>query len=149
MGSILDNINCTVIEDMNIMLNAAYTWGEIAMALKQMDPLKALGPNGLPPIFFQHYWGVTGNDVMKTVISCLTTSNIPVGINQIYISLIPKVKCPTRVSEFWPISLCNIIYKLVSKVLANRLKIFFPPLFLNLKVPSNQIRLFLIISLSH
>lgn len=138
-----------IIEDMNIMLNAAYTRDEIAVALKQMDPLKAPGPNGLPPIFFQHYWGVIGDDVMEGVISCLTTGNIPAGINQTYISLIPKVKCLTRVSVFWPISLCNIIYKLVSKVLANRLKIFCPPLFLNLKVPSSQIRLFLIISLLH
>ena len=44
------------------------------------------------------------------------------GLNDTYICLIPKVKCPQKIIEFWPTSLCNDIYKIVSKVLANRLK---------------------------
>ena len=63
-----------------------------------------------------------GNDVTEAVLSCLTSSVIPLSINRTFITLIPKVKSPLKVSEFRPISLCNIIYKLVSKVIANKLK---------------------------
>ena len=63
-----------------------------------------------------------GEDVIEAVLSCLTSGVIPPSINRTFITLIPKVKSPTKVSEYRPISLCNIIYKLVSKVIANRLK---------------------------
>ena len=63
-----------------------------------------------------------GEDVTEAVLSCLTSGVIPPFINQTFITLIPKVKSPTKVSEYRPISLCNIIYKLVSKVIANKLK---------------------------
>lgn len=51
---------------------------------------------------------------------------MPRSLNETYICLIPKVKCPQKITEFYPISLCNVIYKIVSKVLANRLKKILP-----------------------
>ena len=74
------------------------------------------------PFFFQHYWSSVGVDVTEVVLSCLASGVIPPSINQTFITLIPKVKSLIKVSEYRPISLCNIIYKLVSKVIANRLK---------------------------
>ena len=47
---------------------------------------------------------------------------MPPTLNMTHIALIPKVKSPTCVTEFRPISLCNMLYKLIYKVLANRLK---------------------------
>ena len=61
-------------------------------------------------------------DVSLTVLSCLNSSIIPPNLNHTYITLIPKVKSPQRVTKFHPIALCNILYKLVSKVLANMFK---------------------------
>ena len=62
----------------------------------------------------------------EVVLSCLSTGVIPPSINRTFITLIPKVKSPTKAFEFRPISLCNIIYKLVSKVVANRMKGLLP-----------------------
>ena len=122
MEEVVDGIPCSVSAEMNQMLIGEFTKEEVVTALKQMDPLKALGPDGLPPLFSQHYWLSIGDDVTDAVLSCLTSGVIPPSINRTYITLIPKVKSPSKVTNFHPISLCNIIYKLVSKVIANRLK---------------------------
>ena len=111
---------------MNNSLIRNFSKVEVEVALKQMAPLKAPGPDGMPPAFFQHYWDSIGDDVVKAVVSCLNSNSIEPGLNHTFITLIPKVKCPEFVTEFRPIALCNILYKLVSKVLANRLKKILP-----------------------
>jgi hypothetical protein len=91
-----------------------------------MAPLKASGPNGMPPLFFQKYWKVVGPEVTQGVLSCLNSGHILNAINHTFITLIPKVKTLEKITEFRPISLCNVIYKLISKVIANRLKGILP-----------------------
>ena len=56
----------------------------------------------------------------------LSGEDDPVRINNTFIVLIPKVKSPEELGQFRPISLCNVIYKIASKVLANRLKMLLP-----------------------
>ena len=94
----------------------------MAVAIREMAPLKAPGPDGMPPLFFQIYWLDIGMDITKAVLSSLNSGSLLKSINHTFISLIPKVKNPERVTEFRPISLCNVIYKIISKVIANRLK---------------------------
>ena len=77
-------------------------------------------------MFYQKYWHLIGEDVSNAVITCLNSSKILKAINHTYITLIPKVKNPEIVSEFRPISLCNVIYKIISKMLTNRLKSVLP-----------------------
>ena len=60
--------------------------------------------------------------MIDVVLHCLNTGKIFTGLNHTYITIIPKVKCLEKVSDFRPIALCNILYKIISKVLANRLK---------------------------
>ncbi len=65
------------------------------------------------------------------MLSCLNTGQLLHSINHTFITLIPKVKCPETVTDFRPISLCNMIYKLVSKVIANKLKTILPHIISN------------------
>ena len=63
-----------------------------------------------------------GDNVVIVVLDYLNFSIMVPAINHTHIVLIPKVKSPEKMSDFRPISLCNVIYKIISKVLANRLK---------------------------
>ena len=56
------------------------------------------------------------------VLEALNSSVVPESLNSTFIALIPKVKQPRKVSNFHPIGLCNVVYKLISKVLVNQLK---------------------------
>ena len=67
-----------------------------------------------------------GESVIIDVLDFLNNGNMLPDINHTNIVLIPKVKNPERMSKFRPISLCNVIYKIISKVLANRLKQVLP-----------------------
>jgi hypothetical protein len=123
---VVENIMPSVTTTMNSMLVSDFTADEVVQALKQMAPLKAPGPDGLPPVFYQNYWHLIGEDVIAAVLGSLNSGKILRAINHTYVTLIPKVKNPEVVTEFRPISLCNVIYKIISKVLANRLKTILP-----------------------
>jgi hypothetical protein len=87
-----------------------------------MAPVKALSLDGLSAGFFLDNWDTVGEEVCQIVLTALNSGCMNKGMKFTYIALIPKVKSPEKVSDFRPISLCNVIYKMVSKVLANRLK---------------------------
>lgn len=123
---VVEHIMPVVTEGMNEDLCREFTPAEVVVALKQMAPLKAPGPDGLPPLFYHKYWHLIGDEVTKAVLTCLNTGKILQATNHTYITLIPKVQNPKAVVDFRPISLCNVIYKLISKVLANRLKTLLP-----------------------
>ena len=91
-----------------------------------MAPLKAPGPDGMPPLFYQQYWNLVGDVVCQSVLKFLNTASLPEHLNHTFITLIPKKKHLEFASEFRPISLCNVLYKIFSKVLANRLKRILP-----------------------
>ena len=83
----------------------------------------APGPDGMSAIFYQKYWNIVGNDVTSIVLNVLNFDNPMTKLNKTNITLVPKVKQPTRMKDFRPISLSNVAYKLIFKVLANRLKV--------------------------
>ena len=91
-----------------------------------MHPLKAPGPDGLPALFFQKFWHIIGQEVTELALGILNGGGEVTHLNHTYICLILKVKKPTHTWEFRPISLCNEIFKIVTKTIANRLKIILP-----------------------
>jgi hypothetical protein len=108
---------------MNHKLLAEFTIEEITAALNQMSPLKALGPDGFPMCFYKHNWATVYPEVCSTILPFLNLGCMDPNINITHIALIPKVASPGCVTDFHPISLCNVAYKLISKVLANRLNL--------------------------
>ncbi|XP_042962379.1 uncharacterized protein LOC122296642 [Carya illinoinensis] len=108
--------------DMKSWLSKPFTREEVRSAVFQMNPLGSPGPDGFPAHFYQKHWEVVGEEVGSYVLEVLNCSRSLQDVNDTYISLIPKVKNPKRVAEFRPISLCNVLYKIVSKTLANRMK---------------------------
>ena len=118
----LNAISNWVTPDMNEELLVEFTVEVVWRALQQMHPTKAPSPDGMSPIFYQKYWDIVGPGVVQCALDDLNSVVLPYGLNETYICLIPKVKSPQKITEFRPISLCNVLYKIISKVLANRLK---------------------------
>ena len=116
----------TVTAEMNVGLDKSFTGEEVFKALKQMAPLIAPGPDGMSPIFYKTFWHIVGRDVTEAVLNALNNGHVPANFNATFIALIPKIKDPKKVSDFRPISLCNVVYKLIAKVLVNRLKCILP-----------------------
>ena len=67
------------------------------------------------PLFYQHFWPIIGEVVTKTILDFLNHGLSPSNFNETYIVLIPKVKEPKRVTDFCPISLCNVVFRITSK----------------------------------
>ncbi|KAL0355119.1 UNVERIFIED_CONTAM: hypothetical protein Sradi_3958800 [Sesamum radiatum] len=109
-------------EKMNNDMLQPYTEEEVQKAVFQMAPLKSPGPDGIPPIFYQFYWSYIKSDVLSFVLNLLNNRVIDSSINKIQIVLIPKGKNSENLGQFRPISLCNVLYKIVSKTIANKLK---------------------------
>lgn len=103
-------------------LDRPFTPIEVHNALWKMHPNKSPGSAGFSPLFFQKYWDIVGNSVSSLSL-CILNEGLDVScINQTLITLIPKVDNPTLFFQFRPISLCNVIYKMVAKCLSIRLK---------------------------
>jgi hypothetical protein len=122
MNGVLDSITPRVTDEMNDYLNLEYTEDEVKRALDEMGDLKAPGADGMPAVVYKRFWGTVGETVVKEVLQVLRGGSIPEGWNETIVVLIPKVQNPDRMKDLRPISLCNVVYKLISKVIANRLK---------------------------
>jgi hypothetical protein len=123
---LLDAVQAKVSQDMNTSLMKEFTEEELRAALGSIGDLKAPGPDGMPSIFYKKFWDTVGDRVVQVVLGVLAGGSMPEGWTDTTIVLIPKVNKAEQVKDLLPISLCNVLYKLVAKVLANRLKKVLP-----------------------
>ena len=106
----------------NESLVAPFSKEEFTKVIKQMHPEKTPGLDGLNPGFYQHLWPLIGDQIFFVASQWLSTGAFPLGLNNSLIVLIPKCENPSSMKELKPISLCNVLYKFVAKVLANHMK---------------------------
>ncbi|KAL8106747.1 hypothetical protein AgCh_023493 [Apium graveolens] len=110
-------------EDQKQFLIMPITDLEVKEALFAIHPDKAPGNDGLNPAFFQVYWDIVGQDLCNFCKTFFQTGRLSDSVNTTLVCLIPKIKQPKKVADLRPISLCNVLMRTLSKVLANRLKL--------------------------
>ncbi|PKU67899.1 integrator complex subunit 11 [Dendrobium catenatum] len=93
-----------------------------------MNADSVAGPDGYTVKFFQHLWQFIYEDVYATVLDFFNGTPIPKFFTSTSIALIPKSNMVNSWNDFRPISLCTIFYKLISKILVNRLSVLLPKL---------------------
>jgi len=83
-------IHSVISEEMNSQSSSDFMAWEVQQAIKQMAPLKAPSPDGMPPFFYQHYWDLIGDDITLSILNFLHTASLLEHLNHIFITLIPK-----------------------------------------------------------
>jgi hypothetical protein len=89
-----------------------------------MKSYKAPGPDGFQPIFFKLFWEDVGDDLWKFIKSAFDNGRYDPKICETLIVLLPKGESQTTFKDLRPISLCNVTYKLISKIVVSRLRPF-------------------------
>ncbi|GLT80127.1 hypothetical protein SLA2020_515820 [Shorea laevis] len=106
----------------NASLLAPISIDEVKFALFSMKGLKSPGPDGIQPIFYQKHWNVVSGTLHSFVNKALIDGFFDHWLLQAHIALIPKGESPDVIQKFRPICLLNVAYKVLSKVIVNRLR---------------------------
>ncbi|GJV92051.1 hypothetical protein Tco_1539864 [Tanacetum coccineum] len=111
----------TVSDLANAHMTSPITNNEIKRAMFDIGDDKAPGPDGYTSAFFKKGWDVVGQEVCTAVHDFFANGQLLKEVNHTFIALIPKVTTPLKVTDYRPISCCNVLYKCISKILTNRI----------------------------
>lgn len=100
-------------------MQAGVTKNEIKKVIFSMNKNKAPGPDGFSAGFFQQAWPVVGDEVCEAVLEFFTWGRLLKEVNATILTLVPKKKNPASMGDYRPISCCNLVYKCITKILAN------------------------------
>jgi hypothetical protein len=103
------------------MLTEIFTMEEISEVVKGCDGSKSPRPDGFNFAFIKQFWDLLMHDVRIMFDQFHGNECLPKCLSAYFLTLIPKVKSPQALGDFRPISLLGCLYKMVTKVLANRL----------------------------
>lgn len=110
-----------VTDPMNELLSKEFIKKEVEEVIRQIGLLKSPSPNGFGACFYQFYCVIVGDEVSKVVLAFLNGGMMDRAINFTYIALIPKVKDRVEVSDYKLINFCNVLYRIITKVLTTRM----------------------------
>jgi hypothetical protein len=95
---------------------------EMIQAIWSLEKDKAPGPDGFSIHFYRTFWNIVRSNLKRMLNHTLRKKKVGGGTNSTFLALIPKEINPSSFSRFHPISLCNSTYKILTKIIANRLK---------------------------
>ena len=98
----------------------------ILQVVRDLEGDQALGPDGFTMAFYHHCWRVVEKDVLAE--EFFQHCKFEKSLNATFIALIPKRNDASNIRDFWPISLVGSVYKILTKVLANHLRVVFDQL---------------------
>eukprot|EP00253_Pinus_taeda_P030816 PITA_30816 len=119
---VAENFPRFVLQEEPVDLTKEVTIDELEATIKWFKKDRSPGPDGWTIEFYIAFLDILGNDLLRIIEHCRRNGKIPSAIKSTFIALILKANHPTTFDDFRPISLCNCLYKIISKIIANRLK---------------------------
>ncbi|KAH9790374.1 reverse transcriptase domain-containing protein [Citrus sinensis] len=121
--AVVSSVMTSITAKQNQILLAPFTDADVKEALFNMHPDKSPGPDGMNPAFYKNFWHIVGADVSAACLYFIANKQFPLDLNKTLIVLIPKKAQREVLADMRPIALCNVLYKIIAKMLANRLKL--------------------------
>lgn len=119
IDKIIRHIRRLITEDHNTLLLKPISLQEVEMAVNQLKTGNAPGLDRFTSNFFQHFWDLVKWEVWQVVEESCNLRWMYPSLNTTFNALIPKAEESNTADKYKPIALCNIIYKIVSKVIAS------------------------------
>ncbi|XP_045802493.1 uncharacterized protein LOC123896099 [Trifolium pratense] len=110
----------------NDMMTKIPSFEEVKQAVFNMDGSSSPGPNGFGGCFFQNYWDIVGSDVVASVTQFFSHGWILPNLNSSHVALVPKFPGADTIENFRPIAVANFQFKIITKILADRLAVIAP-----------------------
>ncbi|KAL2224542.1 UNVERIFIED_CONTAM: hypothetical protein Sindi_3021900 [Sesamum indicum] len=114
--------HCITDEEANQLL-LPISADDVKQAMFDIADDKAPGPDGYSSRFFKAAWPVVGEEVTRAVLDFFSTGKLLKQVNSTILALIPKVHTPMSVNDFRPISCCNVLYKIIAKLLVQKISV--------------------------
>jgi len=111
-------------EEDSLSLDRPCSLSEILVALNYFSKDKIPGPDGWTVEFYLHFFDLVGLDILELVEDSRLKGKVVGALNSTFLTLIPKDSNPNIFYDYRPIALCNLCYKLISKIIASRIKPF-------------------------
>ncbi|KAL0304923.1 UNVERIFIED_CONTAM: putative ribonuclease H protein [Sesamum calycinum] len=126
LGFLRSELKHTITTAEASLLVAPVTHFEVKEAFFDIDVESAPGPDGYTSAFYRAAWPIIGQSMFEAIGEFFRTGKLLKQINTTLLALIPKVNMPTYVSDYRPISCCNVLYKAITKIIVKRIQRVLP-----------------------